>query len=188
MKKDFFVFRHGETDLNKALKAQGCGMDVDLNTTGIEQAALLIDKLQDKGLEVIFSSPLKRARHTAEIVAQALNLKVFVENDLRECFYGDAEGHLFADYAAEWDAWKQPHNWEVALPNGERKIDALNRVMQVLDKLCLKPYQTMGVAIHKGTMSNILAKFGYATWEIPNCGVMHLVNENGVWLVDGNIF
>lgn len=188
MKKEFYVFRHGETDLNKALKAQGSGMDVELNATGVAQAALLIDKLQDKGMEVIFSSPLKRALHTAEIVASALNLKVFVENDLRECFYGDAEGRLFSEFAEQWKEWKNPQNRDIALPNGERKIDALNRVMKVLDKLCLEPYQVMGVAIHKGTMTNILAKLGYVDWEIPNCGVLHLVNENGVWRVEESIF
>ena len=88
----------------------------------------------------------------------------------------------------QWKEWKNPQNWDIALPNGEHKVDALNRVMKVLDKLCLEPYQVMGVAIHKGTMTNILAKLGYVDWEIPNCGVLHLVNENGVWRVEESIF
>ena len=59
MRKDFYVFRHGETDLNKQKRWQGSGEDYDLNATGVAQAELAVNKLKEKKLEVIFSSPLK---------------------------------------------------------------------------------------------------------------------------------
>ena len=73
MRKDFYVFRHGETELNRQKRWQGSGTDCDLNAAGVRQAEELLEKFRGKKLEVIFSSPLIRARHTAEVVGAAGN-------------------------------------------------------------------------------------------------------------------
>ena len=99
MRKDFYVFRHGETELNRQKRWQGSGTDCDLNAAGVRQAEELLEKFRGKKLEVIFSSPLIRARHTAEVVAGGLGLPVIVRENLRECFYGEAEGQPIADLA-----------------------------------------------------------------------------------------
>ena len=70
MRKDFYIFRHGETDYNAQKRWQGQGIDIDLNKTGLKQAEDLAEKMQHLGLEIIYSSPLKRARQTAEFVAK----------------------------------------------------------------------------------------------------------------------
>ena len=80
---DFYIFRHGETDINKQKRWQGSGTDVDLNETGRAQAACLFDKLKDKKLEIIYSSPLIRAYHTAQIAAKPLGIEVVKFPDLR---------------------------------------------------------------------------------------------------------
>lgn len=61
-----------------------------MNAAGVRQAEELLEKFRGKKLEVIFSSPLIRARHTAEVVAGGLGLPVIVRENLRECFYGEA--------------------------------------------------------------------------------------------------
>ena len=76
MRKDVYLFRHGQTDANKELRWQGCGINLSLNEEGRVQAFSVLEKLRNAGLECIFSSPLKRALETAEIVAEALNLPV----------------------------------------------------------------------------------------------------------------
>ena len=50
MRKDFYVFRHGETDLNRQKRWQGSGMDYDLNQNGRAQAEYLAEKLAGKGI------------------------------------------------------------------------------------------------------------------------------------------
>ena len=65
MRKDFYIFRHGQTDYNKEHRWQGCGIDVDLNEEGLGQAERLAQKLEPYGLEHIYSSNLQRALHTA---------------------------------------------------------------------------------------------------------------------------
>lgn len=192
MRKDFYVFRHGETDLNKEGRWQGSGMDFELNETGLFQAQSLVDKLQDKGLEVIFSSPLKRAYQTAEVVGKALNIPVIVKQDLRECFYGDAEGQLIADLQKQMpkivNNWAKPDFFDIRFPNGESKKEALNRVLAELFKLTSEDFNIAGVAIHGGTMAALLNRLHYDFSKLANCAVFHLVYENGAWSVDGNVF
>ena len=65
MRKDFYIFRHGETDENLAKRWQGSGVDAPLNVTGIHQAQVLAEKINNLGIEVIYSSPLKRAQQTS---------------------------------------------------------------------------------------------------------------------------
>ncbi len=190
MKKEFYVFRHGETDLNKMKCWQGSGMDYDLNATGIAQGEALADKLAGRGLEIIYSSPLKRALHTAEIVGAALEIPVVVENDLRECHYGMAEGRSLSEFPDYLTAWQDPCNMEVAIPGGEKKGEALQRVLRVFDHLLTEPSRIMGVAIHRGTMLNLLwyYHFDFEGINLPNCAVFHLIHDEEGWRIEGSLF
>lgn len=192
MRKDFYVFRHGETELNKQKRWQGSGMDYDLNENGIKQAQGLIEKLKDKGLEKIFSSPLIRAKHTADVVAQALNIQVEVRNDLRECFYGDAEGQLIADLQKSVpeiiNNWNNPQYFDIRFPNGESKKEALIRVLAEIKNLTSQNFSTMGIAIHGGTMGAMLNYLNYDFDKLANCAAFHLIYEDDNWRIEGHIF
>ncbi len=65
-----FVVRHGETDWNVERRLQG-QTDIELNENGIRQANKLKQDLNDKdcNIDLIISSPLKRAKKTAEIIS-----------------------------------------------------------------------------------------------------------------------
>ncbi len=191
MRKDFYVFRHGETDLNARAKLQGSGMDVGLNEVGKSQALLLAQKLKACHLEVIFSSPLKRAMETAQIVAKANCCPLFVKNDLRECFYGDAEGCPIAEikqkFANVYGNWANPDFWDIAYPHGETKKAALERVWKQIEELSKSSYNTMGIAIHGGTMGSLLNYLHYDVERVENCAVFHLVYDNK-WQIEGGLF
>lgn len=192
MRKDFYVFRHGETELNQQKRWQGSGMDYDLNENGVKQAQGLIEKLKDKGLEKIYSSPLKRAKHTAEVVAQVLNIPVEVRNDLRECFYGVAEGKLIADLQKEVpeivNNWNNPNYFNIKFEDGESKKEALDRVLAELVKITSEDFNVAGVAIHGGTMGAMLNYLHYDFDKLQNCAAFHLVYENGMWKTEGDVF
>lgn len=192
MSKSFYIFRHGETELNRQKRWQGSGMDYDLTEKGIEQAQLLTEKLQGKNIEAIYSSPLIRARHTAEVVAAALNVPVIVKDDLRECFYGEAEGQLIADLQREVpqivNNWSSPRFMDLRFSGGESKQEALLRVLGVLEQSAEDEAAVIGIAIHGGTMASLLNHFGFSFDVIPNCAVFHLVYENGRGRVEGKIF
>ena len=87
MQKILYIFRHGKTDWNKEGKMQ-YWTDTELNETGLQQATQNAKILKDKNIQHIYSSPLKRAYKTAEILANTINVDITTIQDWIE-FNGD---------------------------------------------------------------------------------------------------
>ena len=110
-----YIIRHGQTVWNAAGKLQG-RTDIELNQNGIDAAVALGRRLKDVHFDKIFSSPLKRAVHTAQLIrqgvceGQALPLdSVPIETDGRliEMSFGIGEGRL----CDEWFAPQSPYRF-----------------------------------------------------------------------------
>jgi broad specificity phosphatase PhoE len=96
------TIRHGETDWNVAGKIQG-SVDTELNQNGITQAERLAKRLADVPCDIIFSSDLKRAKKTAEIINSQHGVHIITSDSLRESDFGEFEGQSLSDdevYAA----------------------------------------------------------------------------------------
>jgi broad specificity phosphatase PhoE len=93
MTTTFWLIRHGETDWNRAGRYQGQA-DVPLNATGLAQARETAEMLArvDGGFAAIFSSPLRRARQTAEEAAILLRQVVHEDARLMEIHQGEWTG------------------------------------------------------------------------------------------------
>ena len=87
--------RHGETDLNKPIRKMQGISNYDLNENGIKQAEETRDKLENEKFDIIISSPLKRAKHTAEIINEKQRVPLIIDDRLTERDYGELEGELF---------------------------------------------------------------------------------------------
>jgi uncharacterized phosphatase len=86
------LIRHGQTDWNRDGRLQGSS-DVPLNDTGRAQAVETAAVLADQGLSAIVSSPLMRARETARIIAETLDIDLGATyDDLIERDYASLEG------------------------------------------------------------------------------------------------
>ena len=83
-----YVVRHGQTDWNVEGRCQGW-TDVELNQTGLKQAAQLATKLSGIKFDVCFSSPQKRALKTAQII---YNGEIIVDQRIKERGKGELEG------------------------------------------------------------------------------------------------
>lgn len=83
--------RHGETEHNKQDKMQG-RLDIPLNEVGESQAKLTADKLKNQNIDVIYSSPLARAKQTAEIINQYHNKPIFIDDRINEIELGNLTG------------------------------------------------------------------------------------------------
>lgn len=189
MRKDFYIFRHGETDYNKERRWQGCGINAELNAEGIAQAHELAEKLIPLKIEHIYSSGLKRALETAEICGRRLNIGVDVIPDLREGCFGEAEGMLkseiavkFAEIFAEW--YDTTDDLNVRFPGGESKLEMQQRMFAVIENLVSAPYQKIGIASHGSSIRYLLYKFGLPPRLMPNTALFHLVYENGNWTLE----
>ena len=78
-----FLIRHGQTDSNVEGRYQGT-LDTSLTETGIEQAIAAKKYLSKVKFSNVYSSPLKRAIQSAEIIADDCGPKISVREDLRE--------------------------------------------------------------------------------------------------------
>ena len=180
MKKTFYIFRHGETELNAKRIWQGTSANPDLNEHGIVQATELGTKLAKLGIEKIYSSPFLRARHTADIVAKDLKIGVEIKDNLHECCFGEAEGHTMDEVNIIWPElmhavlYPTPETWDSKYPgeNSESKHQASDRVQTVLYEIAHKSaFKTIGISTHGGVMSSLLAGLESYGIGLPNCCV-----------------
>jgi uncharacterized phosphatase len=108
------LVRHGETDWNRSGKMQG-HEDMPLNETGIQQAADTAAHLAESSWRAIVSSPLVRARQTAEIIAQKNGIeKIHIDVGFIERDLGPISGMLIQEFdrtypdgiCAEIETWE----------------------------------------------------------------------------------
>jgi len=133
------LLRHGETAHTVEKRFSGVGgADPELSPAGRDQAARAADALAQWGpLDAIVSSPLRRARQTADIVAARLGLDVEESVGVQECAFGDWEGHTFAEVQHRWP--DELRDWladtTVSPPGGESFDAAAMRVRRARDQI-----------------------------------------------------
>lgn len=184
MKKDFYLFRHGQTDMNAAGRWQGQGIDLPLNNIGIKQAQELGEELKNSGVEAIFSSPLKRAVQTAEIVSEALNIPLRIDQGLIEGRFGEAEGKtkqeicaLFPETATAWHDLEEDF-MDIRFNGGESKREIQQRILQTLTKIALESdFTVIGVSVHSAVIRCFMLLFGLKLYTIPHGRLFHLCFE-----------
>lgn len=88
---NIYVVRHGQTDWNIQGFVQG-RTDIELNSTGIEQAKQTANLLKDIDFIDIYSSPLKRTIDTAKLINEYHNINIITDDRLIERNFGDFEG------------------------------------------------------------------------------------------------
>ena len=125
------IVRHGKTNWNTEKRAAGLS-DVELNDEGIEQAKTLRDKLKDVNIDVIISSPLKRAVKTAEIINENHKLNILLDEDIIERNLGIYEGQ-----PNEKEIFNEIRYYTKNVPveNGEDCKTYTKRVFNSLDKI-----------------------------------------------------
>jgi broad specificity phosphatase PhoE len=133
----FYFVRHGETEWNRVGRVMG-RLPIPLSEEGRAQVRALIPMLLDLGSRVVWTSPLPRARETAEEIASGLGgLPLHVEEELTEVDYGDWEGRTFAEIVGDPSYHEYLHDPELAAAAGRREglcrvrqrvCDALSRI------------------------------------------------------------
>ncbi|MEC0302340.1 histidine phosphatase family protein [Terribacillus saccharophilus] len=159
------LVRHGETDWNKLGKVQG-STDIPLNERGIRQAQATRDFLAGSDFDLIVASPMKRARKTADILNEALQLPLVEMEGFVERGFGEAEGLTRAEREAKYPSWDFPgmESWE----------ELVERVMLALQEVNAK-YGDKKVLLvcHGAVISAILSTISNGEIDTENT---HLVN------------
>ena len=130
-----YLVRHALCDgVGSILRGRAPG--VSLNDEGREQAAWLAERLRDERLHAIYSSPLDRARETAEAIAAPHQLPVCIEPGLNEMDFGEWTGRTIRDLQEHprWRAFNERRS-ATRVPGGELMLEVQQRMIAAVDSL-----------------------------------------------------
>lgn len=153
--------RHGETDWNNRKIIQG-STDTMLNETGLMQAASLAETLTGSAYHIqhIYTSRLKRAYDTADIVSQRLSLPCTIIDGLEEMNLGLWEGMSWKEaaqrYPEHYSLWHEKRRY-TRPPEGESYQDVLERFHGALKRVCAMGLQEVLVVTHSANIMTLLS-------------------------------
>ncbi len=188
------IVRHGETDWNVVQRMQG-HYDLELNATGKTQARAVGQYFSGCQAQALYSSDLLRARHTAQPIAQVLDLPVQVLPALRERNFGRFEGMTLEEIAAENPGSERAlecRDPEYAPPGGGESLRQLGlRVVTCLDRLVsIHRGETIVLVTHGGVLDIINRRARGLTlavprdFEVPNTGINWVSITGGQWQIE----
>jgi broad specificity phosphatase PhoE len=161
MARTVTLVRHGQTE-RSARKAYSGQLDVPLTDTGREQARRCAERLAGAGVDAVYTSPLVRARDTAEAIAAATGAPLTVEERLIEVDYGPFEGLDRAGarekYGQAFDDWRaDPFGSPVA---GMETLPAALRRASAATADALEACEHPVLVGHQGILRIVLVALG----------------------------
>lgn len=191
---EIVVVRHGETSWNASKIIQG-HLDSELNGTGRQQAIAVAGRLS-KGPKcaVIYSSDLKRAAETAQIIANSCNLpEVVLDPSLRERHLGDLQGLTLRDAAkTKPQAYKSflSTKTDQEIPGGGESLDQFfDRCISSLERIARKHKgERVIVVSHGGVLRQLYGRaspMGSLDGKIQNTSVnvFHISDTGDDWII-----
>jgi phosphoserine phosphatase len=176
------LVRHGESEWNRIGRYQG-QLDAPLSELGLRQAEALAERLSSEKLDAIYSSPLQRARRTADAIAGFhRSLEIQEDPALLEIHHGDWQGLFAADvrerYAEALEEWRT-HPTRVQMPNGESFSNILKRTLNFQERICKQ----------HGRDATILASTHDVVVKILIADAlgMHMDRINRLWITNASI-
>ena len=190
-----YILRHGQTDWNLRRLFQG-QIDTDINEEGIRQANLCAQKVREAGLsfDQIWSSPIRRAMHTTQIVSGCRLEEIRLDPRLKEIDFGPLDETPF-DVASPMvgTLFTDPEGY-VPIPGVESYSSVIARVGAFFEDLKHCEAQSVLVGSHGGAIRAMLVYFGQLRlgdiWkqQVGNCEIFEAtLGEDGTWSITGGI-
>lgn len=192
-----YIIRHGETPWNTQLRLQG-QTDIELNEKGRALAEVTARAMRGIPFDMVITSPLVRARETADIVLEHRNIPVITEERIREIGFGEMEGRQISeeekhDPNSEFYCFFHDPEHYVPARGGETIISLLERTADFLNELKQKQEwyeKTILISTHGAASRALLAAIKHTPkkgfWEngVPkNCAVTIVDLEHGEWII-----
>ena len=156
------LLRHGQTDWNINFLLQGV-TDIPMNQTGIEQVKLAAQAIRAEDWDVILTSPLSRARQTAEIIASQHGYTEIIEQELLiERSFGEAEG-------LSHEQWRAKYSNLDVIPGGESRTQLAERSKLLLETISKELAGKRVLAISHGALIRTLIAIA-SNNELPRDG------------------
>jgi alpha-ribazole phosphatase len=147
--------RHGVTEFNSTHRFAGYS-DIEMSAIGLRQVERLRDRLASEKIDVVYSSDLKRAMVTAEVICSGRQVDIVACPDLREVNYGEVEGLTYPEIRQHYpEVAEMVANFTLQLkfPAGESFEKFIERVSRFADRLKgHAPSETVLVVSHSGPL------------------------------------
>jgi uncharacterized phosphatase len=158
----FGLLRHGQTDWNINFLLQGV-TDIPMNETGMEQVRLAARAIRANDWDVVITSPLTRAKQTAEIIASQVGFDEVLEHELLiERSFGEAEG-------LSHEQWRAKYSNLDEIPGGESRTQLAARSRLLLDHISSEFKGKRVLAISHGALIRGLISIA-SNNELPRDG------------------
>ena len=181
-KLNLILLRHGRTEHNAGMRLTGWG-DPPLDEVGLVQATAAAERLTSQyQIEVIYSSPLKRAHQTAEAVAKLTGLPIQLRDDLKELYFGEAEGLTIPETIQKFpELFNPPRSFDdpdFKWPGGETRLIFHTRIDQALWEIIQAEagqHKTILIAAHGGVLAGIISQmetgqpYEWRKYLLENC-------------------
>lgn len=138
-----YLIRHGKTQWNLESRYQGANGDSPLLKDSYREIELLASSLQRISFEHAYTSPLKRARVTAQALLNHLNpeIPLTIDSRLKEFNLGKMEGMRFEDVATKWpevlkNFRHHPDKYDESLVEGESFLEVIARFRAAIEEYC----------------------------------------------------
>lgn len=188
VKRVIFI-RPGETDWNRDLRFQGW-VAVPLNEHGIRQAQRLANFIRNIGVSALYTSDLRRAVETANVLAGKLGFSAVLDERLRERNIGTWQGltqqEMESWYPAEYQQFRaDPDGYRV--PLGESRKEVRERMLVAFsDIIAQDKGETVAVISHSTAINALLAEIIHAvvfgSVDVSNTSVTTIKrDETGNW-------
>ncbi len=146
--RNLYLVRHATPDFKDGIKRCIGRTDIDIGEAGVLEAEKLRDFFRDKEIQAIYTSPLIRCVHTAEIIADGKQ-KVKIHEGLAEIYMGHWENQPLKDIKKELG--DEPFD-------GEKRVDALVRMETALMEIMLNTIGDVLCVAHAGVNCAFSAK------------------------------
>ena len=166
---DCLFIRHGKTNGNLERRYIGQRTDEPLSEEGRRDALKLKAMLCQYGDRILFSSPMKRAVETAELLYPGVDIHII--DDLKETDFGLFEGKNFEELKenADYQEWMRSGG-TMAFPEGEDRDSVTRRVLRAFRE-ALRVGKNMAFICHGGTIMSILSELtgeDYYSFQVSN--------------------
>jgi len=152
------LVRHGKTEWNESGRYQGAS-DIPLNEQGLQQAEALRQRLEAERIDVVYSSDLRRAAQTAEVIMAGRSAVPLLCEELREMDFGEFEGLTFGEIRDRYPHidWWSAQDSDLQLPGGESVMQLVERLDRFAGRLSQHADgDTVLVVAHGGTIRGLI--------------------------------
>lgn len=187
-----YLIRHGQTKWNVESRIQGF-RDIELDDIGFKQSQEVVEKLKQIPIDIVYSSPLIRARVLSEMISKQHHVTLRLDDRWKELHAGDFEGWTWAEvekhHLGVLKAIKQS-NYTIPLPNGESLAQLQKRAVEGFQEVLFHPHQNVVIVSHGGTIKALLCALLDVSLDqrdhflIENGSIVRITQDNNRWILE----